>query len=275
MSVLWLLVAGVLFSAMGAFVKLGAPYFTSTEMVFYRSALGLLVLCAAARWRGLPLRTANWRLHLSRSLSGVVSLLLYFYCIARLPLATAVTLNYTSPLFLALLTAARLGERPARALWTALILGFGGVVLLLQPSLPAEQIPTGMLGLVSGALAAVAYFSVRRLGEQGEPDWRVVFYFLLISSVLSGACLVADKPSPITAGNWWMLVGLAMSALVAQVAMTRALQSGRSLVASALSYSTLAFSAALGVLLFQERLTPPAWIGIGLIVASGALAMRR
>jgi S-adenosylmethionine uptake transporter len=223
----------------------------------------------------LPLRTRAWRLHVSRSVSGVVSLALYFHCIARLPLATAVTLNYTSPLFLALLTAARLGERPSPALWTAIILGFGGVILLLQPSLPADQMPTGLLGLASGALAAVAYFSVRRLGEQGEPDWRVVFYFLLISTVLSGTWLAADKFGPVTATNWWMLVGLAMSALVAQVAMTRAFQSGRSLVAGSLSYSTLAFSAALGLLLFQERLAPIAWIGIALIVLSGALAMRR
>jgi S-adenosylmethionine uptake transporter len=113
------------------------------------------------------------------------------------------------------------------------------------------------------------------LGEQGEPYWRVVFYFLLISTVLSGASLTAGELSPVTAQNWWILVGLALSALVAQVAMTRAFQSGRSLVAGTLSYSTLAFSAALGTLLFEERLAPLAWLGIGLIVASGVLAMRR
>jgi S-adenosylmethionine uptake transporter len=275
MTALWMLVAGVLFSAMGAFVKLGAPHFSSAEMVFYRSAIGLVALLAVARWRGLELRTPVWGLHLSRSLSGLVSLLLYFHCITQLPLATAVTLNYTSPLFLAALTALRLGERPTPALWAALALGFAGVLLVLRPTLAGDDVPVGLLGLASGALAALAYFSVRRLGERGEPDWRVVLYFLLVSTALSGAWVAAGTFSPVTAGNWWMLAGLALSALVAQLAMTRAFQSGHSLVAGALSYSTLAFSALLGALLFAERLPGAAWAGIALIVASGVLAMRR
>jgi S-adenosylmethionine uptake transporter len=275
MTALWMLVAGVLFSAMGAFVKLGAPHFTSAEMVFYRSAIGLATLFVLARWRGLDLGTPVWGLHLSRSLSGLVSLLLYFHCITRLPLATAVTLNYTSPLFLAVLTALRLQERPAPALWAALALGFAGVLLVLRPTLAGDAVPVGLLGLASGALAAVAYFSVRRLGERGEPDWRVVFYFLLVSTVISGAGCAAGTFSPVTAANWWILAGLALSALVAQIAMTRAFQSGHSLVAGALSYSTLGFSALLGTLLFSDRLPAAAWAGIGLIAGSGVLAMRR
>jgi drug/metabolite transporter (DMT)-like permease len=275
MTALWMLAAGVLFSAMGAFVKLGASHFSSAEMVFYRSAIGLAAMFAAARWRGLPLRTPVWRLHLTRSLAGLVSLLLYFYCITRLPLATAVTLNYTSPLFLAVLTAVRVGERPSPLLWLALALGFAGVILVLQPSLASEQVPVGLLGLASGALAALAYFSVRQLGERGEPEWRVVFYFVLVSTLLSGAWVAAGEVSPVNAGNWWMLLGLGLSALVAQLAMTRAYQSGHSLVAGSLSYSTLAFSALLGVLAFGERLGPMAWGGIALIVASGMLALPR
>jgi S-adenosylmethionine uptake transporter len=149
-----------------------------------------------------------------------------------------------------------------------------GVMLVLRPSLASDDLPVGLLGLASGALAAFAYFSVRRLGERGEPDWRVVFYFLLVSTVLSGAWVAAGTFHPVTVANWWMLAGLGLSALVAQIAMTRAFQSGRSLVAGALSYSTLAFSALLGAALFSERLPASAWAGIGLIVASGVLAIR-
>jgi S-adenosylmethionine uptake transporter len=102
-----------------------------------------------------------------------------------------------------------------------------------------------------------------------------VFYFLLVSTVLSGAWVTAGTFSPVTAANWWMLAGLGLSALVAQIAMTRAFQSGHSLVAGALSYSTLVFSALLGALLFSDRLPVAAWAGIALIVVSGVLAMRR
>jgi drug/metabolite transporter (DMT)-like permease len=275
MAALWMLAAGALFSAMGVFVKLGASHFTSAEMVFYRSAIGLAAMLAAARWRSLPLATSAWRLHLTRSLAGLVSLLLYFYCITRLPLAAAVTLNYTSPLFLALLTALRLGERPPPALLAALALGFGGVVLVLRPVLSSDQLMPSLMGLASGALAALAYFSVRQLGERGEPEWRVVFYFVLVSTVLSGAWVAAGPVSPVHMDNWWMLLGLGLSALVAQLAMTRAFQSSHSLVAGSLSYSTLAVSALLGAVIFDDRLAASSWAGIGLIVASGLLALRR
>jgi drug/metabolite transporter (DMT)-like permease len=96
-----------------------------------------------------------------------------------------------------------------------------------------------------------------------------------VSTVLSGAWVAAGRFSPVTPANWWMLAGLALSALVAQIAMTRAFQSGHSLVAGVLSYSTLAFSALLGVAVFSESLPWAAWTGIALIVASGVLAMRR
>jgi drug/metabolite transporter (DMT)-like permease len=269
-----MIVAGALFAAMGAFVKLGAHTFSSAELVFYRSAFGLAAMLAVARVHRLPLATSHFTLHATRSLAGLVSLGLYFHCIASLPLATAVTLNYTSPLFLALLASWYARQRPGRALLAALALGFAGVWLVLRPTFPASQSKAGMLGLVSGLLAAIAYLSVKQLGDRGEPEWRVVFYFVLVSTVASGAWVLTGPIHRITPGGGWILLGLGTTALVAQLAMTRAYQSGHPLVAGSLSYTTVAFSAVIGLGLWDEALSASAWIGIALIVGSGLLAMR-
>jgi EamA-like transporter family. len=98
---LWMLVAGLNFALMGVFVKWGAQDFSASELVFYRSLFGMLFLLIMARQPLGAYATIHWLRHLGRSLSGLISLWLYFLALAHLPLATAVTLNYTSPLFLA------------------------------------------------------------------------------------------------------------------------------------------------------------------------------
>jgi drug/metabolite transporter (DMT)-like permease len=181
---LWMIVASALFACMGVCVKLGASLFSAAELVFYRGAIALAGLAGFVLLRRLALATPHWRAHLWRSLTGSASLLLYFYAISVLPLATAVTLNYTSPLFLALILAVWAGERVRAALYLALALGLAGVVLLLRPSFAAEQWLGGLAALASGAGAGVAYFNVRQLGRLGEPEWRTVFYFSLASTLI-------------------------------------------------------------------------------------------
>ena len=99
-----MLVAGLLFGCMGVFVKLGAPYFSHIELVFYRSFFGLLMVYLIMRQQRISIATRYVRNHLWRGISGTVALVLFFYCITVLPLATAVTLNYTAPMFLTVFT---------------------------------------------------------------------------------------------------------------------------------------------------------------------------
>ena len=174
---LWMLAAGLLFGCMGVFVKLGAVYFSHIELVFYRSFFGLLLVYGIMRIQRVSLVTHCWRTHLWRGLSGSIALGLFFYCITVLPLATAVTLNYTAPLFLTLLTMLVFKDRLQLPLTIAIALGFCGVVLLLHPTMQREQLLSGLLGLASGFLAGIAYINVRQLGILGEPALRTVFYF--------------------------------------------------------------------------------------------------
>jgi drug/metabolite transporter (DMT)-like permease len=274
MGALWMLVAGFLFGWMGVFVKLGAEYFSHIELVFYRSFLGLLMIYAVIHQQGLSLSTHHLKQHLWRGVSGTIALMLYFYCITVLPLATAVTLNYTAPLYLSILTILAFKEHFRAALSSAILLGFCGVILLLHPTLAQDQLIPGLIGLISGLLAGIAYLNVKQLGLSGEPEWRVVFYFSLIAAISSGIGMLLGTVHPITFPGLFILLGLSSTATLAQLAMTRAYRTGKTLVAGSLSYSTVIFASIFGMILWGESLPLMGWIGMGLIIAGGVLSLK-
>ncbi len=269
-----MLVAGLLFACMSVLVKYGSPHFHTSELVFYRSFFGLFVIYAMLRRSNVSLTTHNWSTHLWRGLSGTAAMMLFFYCIGVLPLATAITLNYTSSLFLSGLTVLVLKEKFHLRLSGALVIGFSGVVLLLQPTLAQDQLLPGMLGLLSGLLAGVALINVRHLGVLGEPGMRVVFYFNLIATFASAAWMLFETPHAVSLRDLPLLVAIGASASFAQLAMTRAYRTGQTLVVGSLAYSTIVFSAIFGLLIWHELLSLSAWIGISLIIASGMLSLR-
>lgn len=274
----WMLVAATLFALMGVLVKQASAHFSSPELVFYRSIFGLVAIWLGIVWQRrqffAPLATQHLMTHFWRGLAGFIALVLFFYALAHLPLATAVTLNYTAPLFLAVLSVLWLREQHGRGLLLAVVLGFIGIVLLLRPQLQPDTWLPALAGLVSGMLAAVAYVNIKRLGKLGEPEWRVVFYFTLLATLGGGAwMLLAGFHAP-QFTDLPVLVGIGISATLAQLALTRAYHRGRTLTVGALAYSTVVFSALYGVLWFGERLPPIAWLGMALIVAAGILAVR-
>ena len=270
MQSLWMVAASVLFACMGVCVKLGASLFSAAELVFYRGFVALALLWIYVLAKRLPLATPHWRSHMRRGLWGFISLVMYFYAISELPLATAVTLNYTSPLFLAVILVVFSGERVRPMLFLALAIGLAGVVLLLRPSFASEH---WLAALASGAGAGVAFYNVRQLGRLGEPEWRVVFYFSLISALGGLPWALASNPFHSTSGSGVLLVlGVGGFGALAQLALTRAYKHGKTLVSASLAYSTVIFSSLFGVWIWDEVLPLSSWLAIGLIVASGLLA---
>lgn len=271
MQSLWMLVASLLFACMGVCVKLAAETHSAVEITFYRSFISLVLMFGLVRLRGVPLATPHWRWQVTRGAVGFSALFAYFYAITVLPLATAVTLNYTSAIFLALYLALS-GLRMRPGILAALAIGLLGVGLLLRPTLHAEQMVAGLVGLGSGVLAGMAYFSVRELGARGEPEVRTVFYFSLVSSVGAALWLVFAELHPVDLRSGALLLGVASFATAAQLAMTRAYSRGKTLLSAALAYSTVIFSSLFGALLWGEVLAPTAWLAIGLIILSGIAA---
>ncbi|MEJ7805368.1 MAG: DMT family transporter [Telluria sp.] len=283
MPSLWMLFASFAFSLMGAGVKLASSLYSTSEIVMYRGLVGSVLLLVLVRLQRGSLRTAVAGAHLWRALVGVVSLWLWFYAIGKLPLATAVTLNYMAPIWMAFfLLCAGWWQSKNHVEWPligAILMSFFGVTLVLQPAVEANQWLGGMLGIMSSVLSALAYMQVRKLGQLGEPEYRVVFYFSLMT-VLAGAFgtilegRAADVPvlTPHTPYGVALLLGIGVSAAMAQMAMTRAYRVGRVLVVANLQYTGIIFSSVWGMLLWGDRFNWYVWLGMGVILASGIAA---
>ena len=327
MQALWMLAAAFFFASMAVCVKFASDHFNSAELVFYRGLLGMFFMWALARSRGIPLATRYPGMHMWRSLVGVISLGAWFYAIAHLPLATAMTLNYMSSVWIAAFLvggALLMGLLPARGseatnvgtlssqagaaepalpgrrrsapsggsavreatsvgaafnqgpLVLTVVAGFIGVIMMLRPTIEQNQAFAGLVGLMSGLLAAFAYMQVMALARVGEPETRTVFYFAVGSAVAGGLAMTV---AGVSEWHWkpalWLLP-LGVLASLGQLCMTRAytLAKTRSatLVVANLQYSGIVFGAMYSLLLFGESLPLIGWAGMALIMASGIAA---
>jgi S-adenosylmethionine uptake transporter len=232
---------------------------------------------ALARWRGGSLRTTMPAAHFWRSITGVAALCLWFHAIGGLPLATAMTLNYMSSVWMALFLiggAVVLGSsRIDPRLVATVLVGFLGVALVLRPTLADHQVWYGLAGLLSGVLAAMAYLQVTTLGRAGEPEDRIVFYFSLGGVVAGAALALLDGGLHAHTGSGLaLLVAIGLLATVAQMMMTRAYAIGRVLSNASLQYLGIFFGWLFGVLLFDEAIAATAIAGIVLIAGAGLAA---
>jgi drug/metabolite transporter (DMT)-like permease len=283
-----------LFATMSVVVKIASAWFNSGEMVLGRGLIGIVFLWLLARNRGVSMATRYPGMHAWRSIIGVVSLGAWFYAIAHMPLATAVTLNYMSSVWIAaflvggtLLAWVPVPGRDGRVerpplqgtLALTVLAGFVGVVLMLKPSVDASQGFAGLLGLLSGLTAAFAYMQVVALSRIGEPELRTVFYFA-VGSAVAGA--FATAATGFSGGNSWTwqhalwLLPIGLLAALGQLCMTRAYATAKTqagtLVVANLQYSGIVFAAFYSVVLFDDRIDAAGWAGMALIIVSGIAA---
>ncbi len=277
-----MIAATFLFATMGVCVKLASSQYDAGEIVMYRGLVGVAMIGLMARVHGLSLRTSVPAMHFWRSLSGVCALSLWFYSISQLPLATAMTLNYMSSVWMALFLiggAVMLGTAKVDSrLVAAVLLGFVGVALVLRPTIDQQQAWHGLAGLLSGMLSALAYLQVTALGRAGEPEYRIVFYFSLggaAAGALTTAVLHVSRHTEFhghDARGVALLLAVGLLATIAQLMMTRAYGRGRTLVNASLQYLGIVFSSIYGAWLFQDRLGWSALAGIALIIGAGLAA---
>ena len=276
---LLMVAAAFLFATMGVCVKLASAYYGSAEIVMYRGLVGAALMAVLVRRSGGTLRTTVPGMHLWRSISGVSALVLWFYAIAGLPLPTAMTLNYMSSVWMALFLIGGAilagGSRVDPRLVATVLAGFGGVALVLRPTLGGDQLWAGLLGLISGVLSAMAYLQVTALGRVGEPETRVVFYFS-IGGTLAGGTLawLSGGFSAHSLRGVLLLLAVGGLASSAQLLMTRAYAIGRPLVNASLQYLGIAFAFLYAVLLFDDPVHPLSVAGTLLIIVAGIAAVR-
>lgn len=272
-----MVLATFLFATMGVCVKLASAMYGTGEIVFYRGLIGASMLYFVSRARGGSLRTRVPAMHFWRAVTGVTALSMWFYAIGNLPLATAMTLNYMSSVWMALFLiggAVALGTtRVDGKVVATVLLGFAGVALVLRPTMEQDQLWHGVVGLISGMISATAYLQVTALGRAGEPEYRTVFYFSLGGMAAGGVLALATGGLHThTLKGAALLVAVGLLATTAQLLMTRAYATGRTLVNASLQYLGIAFAFGYGVLLFDDPVTWMALAGMVLIVGAGVAA---
>ncbi len=282
---LWMLFASFIFAIMGVCVKLASDLYSTAEIVMYRGIVGVVFMACYIKFHQGQFGTPLPLQHLWRGVVGVIALSLWFYSVGKLPLTTAMTLNYMAPIWIAaILFGAAWWHGRNRFEWGlagAIALSFLGLVILLRPAVHADQWFAALIGLASGVLSALAYLQVRRLGHLGEPEYRVVFYFSMTGLVAGLAGTLVGAHVIGTAALSWhshgikgalLLLAIGVTAAVAQMAMTRAYRLGNTLVTSNLQYTGIVFSSIWGILIWGDVLDWMAWLGIAIVLASGIAA---
>lgn len=275
-----MLLASVFFATMGVCIKFASSHFNTFEIVCYRGLVGMVFLIGMTRVKGVSLRTEVPMMHVWRSIVGTISLTAWFFAIAALPLATAMTLNYMSSVWIAafLLGGALLVQgrnapiRQQGPLFLTVLAGFAGVAMMLRPTLVESQMLGALVGLLSGIFAAFAYLQVAALSRAGEPESRTVFYFS-VGAVLAGGLgmlFVGASPWHWPSALWLLPIGLL--ALFGQLCMTRAYSRGATMVVANLQYSGIVMAGIYGIIFFGEQLPLIGWLGMALIIVSGIVA---
>ncbi len=279
MQAAWMVAASLFFALMSVCIKYASPHFGPLEIVCYRGAIGIVFMWAVMRSQNVSLRTTVPMMHVWRNVIGVSALVAWFYAIAHLPLATAMTLNYMSGVWVAAflvggtLLLGRLADiRRQGPLVLAVMAGFGGVVLMLRPTLEQNQLFAGLIGLMSGLMSALAYIQVAALGRVGEPEPRTVFYFCVGAALAGGIGMQFFDMHPLNTPQALWLLAVGILGALGQLCMTRAYTRGATMVVANLQYTGIVFAALFGVLLFGDRIALIGWLGMMTIIASGMTA---
>lgn len=266
------LVATVLFSVMLLLVKLtGERDIALPETLFFRQALPALAILGwlVARGQVRRLNTRRPWIHARRALIGGTGMFLTLGVVRLLPLAEATILGFTTPIFAVILSAALLKEKVGIWRWTAVITGLLGVLVIAGPdtsSLP----PFGVaVGIGAAFMVALVTIQVRDLGRTEEP-LTVVFYFSAFSAPVLALGLIGQDLSHDLIG-WAMLVGIGISGLFAQIAMTASLRFGSVSTVIVVDYIQLAWATFWGWLIFDHLPPATTWLGAPIIIGASLL----
>jgi drug/metabolite transporter (DMT)-like permease len=268
-GVLWMVVASAFFAMMGAAGKAASRELPAIEVAFFRSFLSLLAIAAMARGLGWNLRVTDRPRMALRGLAGTASLISYFWSLSIMPLAEAILLANTSPIFTALLAWWLLGEKPTLRSAGGLAVATLGVAVLVRPGSEFFG-PGAAIALFGAACAGLAYTQVRTLRD--EPTWGIVFWFMLIASLTTSLAMVPIFEVPRPPEVWWALAGAALAATAAQGAMTLSYSLAPASTASVASLCTVLIAAVFGALLFGEIPGPATAIGGAFILGGTWLA---
>ncbi|PWC44803.1 DMT family transporter [Azospirillum sp. TSO22-1] len=273
-GILMMLVAVFLFSILNVLVKVTAEDYPLTQVTFFRNAFALLPVWATVMAQGGfgSIRTARPMGHLWRSCVGLTSMTLMFWSFHLLPLADAVALNFAAPLFLTALSVPLLSEQVGVHRWSAVAVGFVGVLIIVRPS--PDMLNLGAIVALGAALAqSFAMIAIRQLSTS-ETANSIVFYFTLTTTLLSALTLPFAWRTPDLWG-FALLVATGLVGGTAQLFMTRAYTLAPAAVIAPFNYASIVWAALFGWTLWYEVPDLHVVAGAAVVVASGCYILHR
>jgi len=266
------------FAVMSMLVKLAGARLPTMEVVFARSVVVLLISGVALRRTGVSAGGNRKPILLLRGCLGFVALSSFYYAVIHLPLADATVIQYTNPVFTALLAALMIGEGLRKREVSLALLSLAGVVIMVRPAFlfggDASALPPLAAGiaLLGAVFSAAAYVTVRLLGRTEEP-MVIVYWFALVSAVASLPFMALEFVMP-RGWEWLILLGVGVSTHLGQIFLTMGLREERAGRAMAVAYLQIVFAAAWGLVVFAEIPDVGTGLGAGLIVAATWLVAR-
>jgi drug/metabolite transporter (DMT)-like permease len=263
--------AELCFVGMGSLVKLLSENLPSQNVLFFRNLFGLLILLPLIFKLGVStLKTEKLKWHFLRSLSGVSAMYCFFFALSELPLADAMLLKISAPLFIPIIAFVWLSEHISLRAIMAILIGFLGVILVLKPT-GAVHIAS-IAGLIGGALAALAKVTIRRMSDT-EPISRIVFYFGLISLLVATIPMFWFWQNP-NQKEWMLLILLGGLGTFGQLFLTKAYTLAPASRIAPFTYSSILFAAAIGWVFWNEIITLLTVSGAFLIIMAGILIIQ-
>ncbi|PLY05691.1 MAG: EamA family transporter [Arcobacter sp.] len=282
LGIKYMLFASLLFALMGAFAKELSASMSSLEVVFFRNVFGVVLILVSIYRKPLSQIGGKPWLLIFRGLAGFTALLFFFYNIANIPLGEAMTFSKTSTIFTAIFAYIFVKEKLGLKGWLGVFVGFIGILFITKFD-GSSLDKTDWLGILSGVGAGLAYTSIRELRKYYDSR-AIVLSFMTIGTVgpvilmiisefymnenldFVFATFVMPKPN-----DWLFIILLGVVATFAQIYMTKAYSVAKAGIIGTISYSNIAFSIVVGLLLGDAF--PDIWIilGIILIIISGLL----
>jgi drug/metabolite transporter (DMT)-like permease len=270
-----MLLAVAMFSFMDTGLKLLSPHYPAVQVAAMRALSSLPLVIAFVAWRGAfhTLVRVRWPLHLLRGVLGIVMLASFAFGLRHLPLAEAYTIFFIAPLLITVLSVPVLGERVDAPRWVAVLVGLLGVLVVLRPTGGGMFTLAGLAVLGSAVCYSISAITVRIVGRTDSTESQL--FWLMTMVALGAGAMAAPEWTAVRAADSWVLVGIAISGFLGQLAITEAFRHGEASAIAPLEYSALAWGLGLDWILWRTLPDRYTLIGAAIIVGSGVYLVRR
>ncbi len=266
---LFVILGEVFFTTMGMIIKTLGENIPSYQLVFYRNIFAVIVLAPFLfRQRLTHVKTKHIGMHLIRSISGLMAMYCFFYALANIELANAMLLKLTGPIFIPIIAIVWIGEHVSMKTVLGIAIGFAGVIVFLNPT--GEIQLAAVVGLIGGALAALAKVAIRKMSDT-EPTARIVFYFALFGALFSSIPAFSSGIYIPSTNEWALLLLLGIVGTCGQFFLTKAYQIAPASQVGPFTYSSLLWASLAGWYFWSEFPTIQTLIGAALIIIAGII----